>query len=207
MRLPALRSFLVLAVVVAVLAPLPALAHCDTLDGPVVAAAKRALDTGNPAYALVWVKPAAENELLAAFRTARGAHDAGERAFFETLVRLHRAGEGAPYTGLKPAGTDLGPAIPAADAAIASGNVDPLTALLAETLQRGVADRYHDVLAKRDYAPNDVAAGRAYVESYVSFVHYVEAVYGALQASPEGHYAEPAPAARTATAALCPAGI
>ena len=38
-----------------------------------------------------------------------------DQFFIKTLVRVHRAGEGAPYTGIRPAGTDLGPAIPAAD--------------------------------------------------------------------------------------------
>jgi hypothetical protein len=33
-----------------------------------------------------------------------------DRYFFETLVRLYRAGEGAAYKGLKPAGRDLGAA-------------------------------------------------------------------------------------------------
>lgn len=198
-----IRSALAALLLAAAIAPLPAFAHCDTLDGPVVAAAKRALTTGDAKYVLVWVKPAAENELLAAFRAARAAGTAGETRFFETVVRLHRAGEGAPYTGLKPAGTDLGLAIPAADAAIASGDPTGLTALLVDALRRGVEERYRDVRAKRDYAPGDVSAGRAYVESYVSFVHYVEALYEATQSVAAGHYAEAAPA----TAALCPVGI
>lgn len=33
--------------------PSPVFAHCDTLDGPVVSAARKALDTGNINYALV----------------------------------------------------------------------------------------------------------------------------------------------------------
>ena len=38
--------------------------------------------------------------------------------FFETVVRVHRAGEGAAYNGLKPAGLDEGPVIPIAEKAI-----------------------------------------------------------------------------------------
>jgi hypothetical protein len=38
--------------------------------------------------------------------------------FFETAVRLHRAGDEAPYTGLKPAGPDWDPFVPRAEKAI-----------------------------------------------------------------------------------------
>jgi hypothetical protein len=43
------------------------------------------------------------------------SREVADRHFFETVVRLHRAGEGAPYTGLKPAGLDVGPVIPVAE--------------------------------------------------------------------------------------------
>ena len=41
----------------------------------------------------------------------------------ETVIRLHRAGEGAAYTGLKTAGADYGPAIPAAEYAVETGDL------------------------------------------------------------------------------------
>jgi hypothetical protein len=91
----------------------------QSLDGPVVKAAQRALDTRNPAFALIWVQATDEPEIRTAFErtlAVRGlspqAKQLADRFFFETLVRVHRAGEGAPFTGLKPAGRDLGPAIP-----------------------------------------------------------------------------------------------
>jgi hypothetical protein len=55
--------------------------------------------------------------------------------FFETLVRIHRAGEGAPYTGLKLVGRDLGPAIPAGDKALDTGNVELVVKLLSENME------------------------------------------------------------------------
>jgi hypothetical protein len=51
------------------------------------------------------------------------AKEFADMYFFETLVRIHRAGEGEPYTGIKPAGRDLGPAVPAADKAIVDGKL------------------------------------------------------------------------------------
>ena len=65
-----------------------------------------------------------------------------DRYFFETLVRIHRASEGAPYTGLRPAGRDLGPAIPAADEAIKRGSIDRLTRLLTSEVTEGLRDRF-----------------------------------------------------------------
>ena len=93
-------------------------AHCDGLDGPVVQAARRALDTGNANHVLIWVKQAAESEIKQAFQQALAvrklgpaAQELADRHFFETVVRIHRQGEGAAFTGLKPAGRDLGPAV------------------------------------------------------------------------------------------------
>jgi hypothetical protein len=161
-----------------------AYAHCDTLDGPVAKAGERALESGNLDYALVWIKPEAEAELRAAFKQAiavrslnKDARDLADRYFLEALVRLHRAGEGEPYTGLKPKGTDLGPAIPAADQAIRSGSTTAVAKLITETTSHGLRERLQRVVATRKYKPNDVAAGREHVEAYVAFLHYVERLY------------------------------
>ena len=53
-----------------------------------------------------------------------------------TIVRVHRASEGAPYTGLKPAGVDLGPAVPAADRALDTGSTESLERLLGDAMRR-----------------------------------------------------------------------
>lgn len=91
------------AVIVAISGPaLPALAHCDAVTGPVVTAAREALESGDVNRILPYVQPEAEAELTTAFelamavRTSGGAaQDLADRWFFETAVRLHRAGEGA----------------------------------------------------------------------------------------------------------------
>jgi uncharacterized protein YbjT (DUF2867 family) len=111
-------------------------------------------------------------------------------AIFETLVRVHRAGEGEPYTGLKPAGRDLGPAIPASDKALESGKAEPLVKLLTGATQAGVREKFKEVMAKRKYQPDDVEAGREYVEAYVSFLEYVERIYEAAKSPAGGHSQE-----------------
>ncbi len=184
--------------------PAPAQGHCDGLDGPVVAAARTALGSGNPDLVLIWVQPADEAQVRHAFsetvavrKLGPEARELADRYFFETLVRLHRAGEGASYTGLKPAGRDLGPAIPIADEAVASGSDDRLAEFVAKEAREGVRSKFAELQEKRDYRPDDLSAGRDYVASYVSFVHYVEGIHQALNAGAAGHYAEdgPAPAA------------
>jgi hypothetical protein len=85
-------------------------AHCDTLDGPVVVDARAALAAGDVTEVLKWVQAGDEPEIRAAFDRTLAVRAAGGAAleladtwFFETLVRVHRAGEGAPYTA-SPAG-------------------------------------------------------------------------------------------------------
>jgi hypothetical protein len=56
-------------------------------------------------------------------------------------------GEGAAYTGLAPAGRDLGPAIFAADLAVASGNLEPVERLLTEDVAHGLAEHFRELRA------------------------------------------------------------
>ena len=187
MRLPrALWAGLALATALGWAAP--ARSHCDSLDGPVVSAARQALESGNLNLVLVWVQKSDEASIGDAFRKARAVRKAGGDAkdladtyFFETLVRVHRAGEGAAYTGLKPAGTTE-PPVAAADKAIASGRLEDLAKLIAARTEKGLHEHFAQVMAKKKYDPNDVAAGRAYSSAYVEFVHYAERLYDAVPA-------------------------
>ena len=171
-----------------------AFAHCDGMDGPVVKAAQKALETGNVNLVLIWVRKNDEGEVKNAFQKTLAVRKLGLQArelsdmyFFETLVRVHRAAEGEPYTGLKPAGRDLGPAIPTADKALESGKVEPLLKLLTESMQTEIREKFKQVVAKKKYRPDDVEAGRAYVEAYVPLVRYVEQIYEAVKSSSGGH--------------------
>jgi hypothetical protein len=165
-------------------APTKALAHCDTMDGPVVKAAQRALATRNINLVLIWVQKKDEPEIkerfrqtLAVRRLSREARKLADNYFFETLVRLHRAGEGEPYTGIQPAGTDLGPVIPVADKALLDGSVEALLKLFPSTATANIQARFREAIAKKSFNENDVEAGREYVKSYVSFLHYLEHLY------------------------------
>lgn len=186
-----------LALAMTAVAASEARAHCDTMDGPVVAAARRALESGSASHALIWVRLQDEAEIRSAFQQALAVRKLGaearklaDRYFFETVVRLHRQGEGETYTGLKPAGTDLGAAIPAADRALASGSVAELEKLLVEAIRHGLHERFEKAVATKSFAPDDLAAGRAHVAAYVALTHYVEAAHGVAAGTahpPAGH--------------------
>ncbi|MEJ8836917.1 DUF6448 family protein [Ramlibacter sp. AN1133] len=180
-------------------------AHCDTLDGPVVGDARKALDSGNVNLVLGWVQPKDEAEIRSAFqksvtvRKAGGpARELADYAFLETLVRVHRAGEGAPYTGLKPAG-QIEPAVAAADKAIETGKLKPVAAMIGESVEHGLHRQFEVVLRTKKHDPNDVQAARAHVGAYVEYVHYVERLHDAARTG-DSHAAAGAPAAAAATA-------
>lgn len=190
-----LASFAVIGVVT--LWSAPVYAHCDGMDGPVVRAAQAALAKGDVNRVLIWVRKDDEAEIRRAFertvslrKLSPQARELADTYFFETLVRIHRAGEGAPFTGLKPTGRDLGPAIPAADRALRSGDMAPLTDLLIGQMRTGLLHRYQQAMATKDFKTQDIDAGREYVESYVTFIHFVEGMYEAATRPVQGHYPE-----------------
>jgi hypothetical protein len=88
-----------------------------------------ALAAGDVTPVLKWVPVNDEQLIRTAFQNTMQVRKLGGQAqkladmyFFETLVRIHRAGEGASYTGLKP-GAEIDPAIAMADEALESGSV------------------------------------------------------------------------------------
>ena len=184
--------------ILALLGPNNLFAHCDGMDGPVITAAKQALETGNVNLVLIWVSKKDETEIKKAFQKTLAvgklnpeAKELADMYFFETLVRIHRAGEGEPYTGIKPAGRDLGPAIPAADKAIADGKLEPLYKILTDKIHVGLHERFKEVMKKKDFKKDDVDAGREFVEAYVPFLHYVEVLYdAAAKGGGHGHSQE-----------------
>lgn len=163
------------------LMPRPASAHCDTLSGPAVKDGRLALASGNVNFALKWVDEQGEAEVRAAFirsRKVRGlsdeARELADQYFLETLVRIHRAGEGEGFTGLKPADTLLDPKVVAADAAIESGDLTPLTALVPAQDVAELTRRFAAAQALRDFDVNHLEAGRAYIAAYVDFFKFAE---------------------------------
>lgn len=199
------RTVLVLGVAAAfnLAAISTASAHCDSMDGPVIGEAQIALRDGDITPLLKWVPAADEAAVKRVFEEARKVRGMGPTAqrladqhFFETLVLVHRASEGAPFTGVKPAGS-IEPAVMAADTALESGDVDSLVAKISARIERGIRDRFDEARAAKAVAGQSVEQGRDFVERYVQYVHYVENIHETT-AGDHGHEAQSAvSAART----------
>jgi hypothetical protein len=158
-------------------------AHCDTLAGPVVMDAKKALEKNDVTPVLKWVKKEHEGEIKEAFKKTLAVRKQGEEAkdladmyFFETLVRLHRAGEGAPYTGLKPA-EEIEMIIVETDNSLESGSVDNLVKHITDVVVKGINKAFLHARETKKHSDKSVEAGRKFVEAYVEFTHYVERLY------------------------------
>jgi len=169
-------------------------AHCDTMEGPVVKDAQTALASRDLAPVLKWVKPEAETTLREAFRLTLAvralgpeARDLADRSFLETLVRIHREGEGEPYTGIKPAGTKVDPALATADQALETGSVEALAGMLAAKVEGGLRARFARAAQARTHAGDSAELGRDYVAAYVEFLHYAERVHAAAESAHPGH--------------------
>jgi hypothetical protein len=166
------------------------------MDGPVVQAAQRALEERNVDLILPYVPAEGEEELRAAFEKVVSAREQGQTAkevadryFYETAVRVHRAGEGAPFTGLKPAGLDVGPVIPIAEKAIEAGSADELAGYLCDTVREEVERRFHHMLHLKEDAHRGVQQARAYVEAMLGLQVWSHSLYECVHADPhEGHH-------------------
>jgi hypothetical protein len=141
--------------------------HCDSLDGPVVKAAGRALAERNVDLVLPFV------------------HEDGEQEVRD------RAREGAPYTGLKPAGLGHGPVVPVAERAIETGSPDELVELLTGMVEEEIRGRFERLMRLKMQANGDLGANRAYVESMLGLEVWSHSIYRALHAAPhEAHQHE-----------------
>ena len=169
--------------------------HCDSIDGPVVRAARRALEAVDAEVVLPYVPAQAEHEVRRVFDAviavrdqAPAVREIADLHFFETVVRLHRAGEGAPYNGLKPAGLDHGPVIPVAERAIETGSPDELARLVAQRVEDEVRTRFQRVMELEARADGDVAAKREYVEAMLDLQVWSHGLYQATGASGHEHH-------------------
>ena len=182
------------ALAAALLLPAPAAqAHCDSVDGPVVLDARAALAKGDVAPILKWISAKQEPAVREAFartltvrKLGADAQLVADTSFFETLVRLHRETEGAPYTGLKPSGGQP-MFIGKLAGALASGSVDDFAKLVGEHAAAGVKTRFAKAFEAKKKAEATPADGRAYVAAYVDFIHYAEGIHQAATRAGEGH--------------------
>ena len=188
-------AMMLISVSILILAANITLAHCDSMKGPVVKASIKALETGNINYVLIWVQARDEQEIKNLFEKVLHIRKLNDEAkeladmyFFETVVRVHRMGEGESYTGLKPAGYKPEEGIEAADIAIEKGSVENVLSHLDEKYHQRVKELFNNLQSKKNYNVNDLTAGREYVEAYVHFIHYIEGLFNGEENKVEEHH-------------------
>jgi len=191
MTLPLRKHLLAIITASALALPLatPALAHCDAMDGPLLTEAQKALDSGDITPILKWVPVSDEAALAETFDKTLKVRELGDDAreladqqFFATLVEIHRASEGAPFTGIKPAG-DIDPAIQAADRALEEGEIDAFLARVVEKFEQQARSDFEATLAAKQRADDSPELGREFIEHYVNYVHYLEEVHNVIAGS------------------------
>ncbi|MBN1650334.1 MAG: hypothetical protein JW857_03330 [Bacteroidales bacterium] len=168
-------------------------AHCDSYDGPVIKDAVKALETNNVNIILKWVEQEDEGEITNLFNKTyklrngdKEIYQIVEKYFFETLVRIHRAGEGAPYTGLKPAG-NTSQIVKMADHAIETGDIDDLTSKFTAHIEKVVKEKYNKLMELSKVQSESLEKGRAYVAAYVDYTHTLEAIHAPLEHAAAAH--------------------
>ena len=168
-------------------------AHCDSYDGPVIKDAVKALKTNDVNLVFKWVKKGQEQEIAALFNKTysikngdKEVYEIVEKHFFETLVRLHREMEGAPYTGLKPAGSTK-QIIQMTDEAIKVGNVDEFLSKFNKHIEKVVREKYEKVAKLNKVKDNSTEQGREFVEAYIKYTHTIEALHDILEHTGDAH--------------------
>lgn len=174
-------------------------AHCDTMEGPLITDAKKAISQNNVNIVLKWVPAASEAEIKDAFSQTmkvrvlnNDARDLADKYFFDTLVRIHRNGEGVAFTGVKPVGSPIDKKVKAADKSIEAGNLAPLKGLVPKDDMPELTERFEKVMSLKNFDDNNVEAGREYIEAYVQFFKFAEgeaahATEGGAHSNPSHH--------------------
>lgn len=195
MTLPLRKHLLAIATTSALALPLatPAFAHCDALDGPLISEARLALESGDITPVLKWIPADDEAELASMFdktlevrALGDNARELADQQFFAKLVATHRAYEGAPFTGIKPAG-EIDPAVQLADRALEEGEIDTFLARLVEKFEQETRSAFETTLAARQRAGDNPELGREFVDHYVHYVHYLEDVHNVIAGNASAH--------------------
>lgn len=190
-----LKSTLVLSIIAifSLISIQPASAHCDSYDGPALIDAAKALETNNVDLILKWINADMEDEVVPLFYKTyslrngdKEIYEIVKKYFYETFVRLHRETEGAPFTGLKPAGATAHITV-MSDKALESGDFESLLKALNNHINSQLQSKFDKTLALYKVRDNSIEEGRAYVEAYVDYTHSLEAVHDILSGGGHSH--------------------
>ena len=187
-----MKKHLIVLAVALMLPASAAFAHCDWINGPVVADARAALAKGDITPVLRWIPASSEAAVRNAFKRTLAARSANDQArevadqwFFETVVRVHRASEDEPFTGLKGADYQPDAGIEIADHALEANSLADVEATLTTAIRSELRKRFSEVIVAKKHADESVEAGRYFVHAYAEFVHYVDGVHRSVHVQAE----------------------
>ena len=149
--------------------------------GPVLSAAKRALETGNADYILIWIPEESENTLknllekvCCEINIHKNACDDIVDWYFNTVNRLHTVYCGPHNLNLSTKAHAEKKIIYLAERACKSGNYQDITSVIQDTPDGEMRQRFNDVIKKRNYRAENIAAGRVYVSAFTDFIVFVK---------------------------------
>ena len=165
-------------------------AHCDRKNGPVAVAAKEALKTEDFSKVVIWVGEEQEKELKKKFNESLSVYQKGgdskelaKEYFMSTTVRLHRAAEGMPFTGLKPA-SSAAKDIQVAEKALETGNLDPVMEKFSSKLEDEAQKWFQKALEAKKNKDESIEAGREWADKYVKYIVYLHKLYVKIEKGP-----------------------
>jgi len=180
----------ILLIVFCTVTTLQANAHCDSYDGPVIKEAIKALQTNNVNLVYKWIDKSHEVEITSLFNKTYSLRNGDkeiytivEKHFLETLVRLHRETENAPFTGIKPAG-QIPKIVQMSDNTVENGDIDDLLNKLDNHINSVVKEKFvlmQKLAKEKDTTPEK---GREYVRAYVDFTHTVLGLHTIIDNTP-----------------------
>lgn len=173
--------------------PQTAFSHCDSYDGPVIRDALKALENNDVGLVMKWVDAKHEKVITDLFEKTmkyksgdEEVYNLLEKYFLETLVRVHREGEGEPYTGLKPAGSTK-QIIQLTDTALADEDFEGLLLKFNGHVEKILKEKYEKVAQLEKVKDQSVQKGREYVAAYVDYTHTIEKMHDILVHTGEAH--------------------
>lgn len=154
--------------------------HHNQLNAQVIKAAKMALDSGNVNYILIWVPEESENKLKNLLEktccessTRDNIQNRAVDWYFKTVNRLHYASGWTSCPGMKSESIDENPIVLKVERAIETGNINEIFGVIPDTPTGDVRRRFCDVMNKKNYNVNNIAAGRDYVSSFIDLIVYL----------------------------------
>jgi hypothetical protein len=149
-------------------------------NGPVIRAAKMAMETGNASYILIWLPKEAENTLKNLLertycenRTRKNTQNHSIDWYFKSVNRLHSRYGWPDYPGMKFKETDEETIALMVERAFESGNFEEINSIIPLNHSGDARERFHKVMMKRNYSVDDIAAGRVYVSAFIAFIVYL----------------------------------